>query len=302
MFSKKHRTKGNILSEYLLIGSLILVATVGSSLVFAENLEGLFGGLKEDMADRISNSKKTGELKEVPTTLEAVIDDSEAIVEQFIEEEVQVTETIMTAGANGSQDQSVIALYDLVDNTTLVKDIPKEQISILIQLANQAFLMAKAHKILHDVITSKQSADVTVNFNGKTMTALALSEMLGSPLEWTAYEGYGDNRRKVKKKSSGELYTGFDDLYREVKKSGLLENRQMAKIIKSASRKVLNAAEMADVDFWEDVRRNKRYGNQNSNSNGNSSQDKADETEDRGNDICSAGNGNTDNDDDPACY
>jgi Flp pilus assembly pilin Flp len=217
----RRRNSGSTATELGLIGSVVLVATLGMWFLLGDGLKQAFGLVKSDMLAQVSNAK-TNALPVVPSG--PPYEQPPPTLGDPVLEPVDPAPTVVTAGSNGTEAQAEIykALQALIDRSIQKGTMTEAQADLL-----KAFV--KHHTrfmFIQDVISESEIqaqgdfsviSKMEVQFEGQTYLLTDLAAIMG--LEWDMefsifFDNYDEN----------SVIGVYDSLYDQLDQNGLLDD------------------------------------------------------------------------------
>lgn len=244
------RSQGNTVTEYALIGCLVLLVSITALQLLGSNLNLAMAKIKSDMkaknhaamvAESMQQAAAAGKLTGMTTADLAILQES-------------LTSKLQTTGANGSTE--ILAKQIAAAAELLLKEgkIDQSQYDILMKLSNQGHKMAQIESMISDAMKFA-NGDVnafntmTFNLDGQTYTASELSKLVGFNGPSPADFGTADIL-SFPTDTSGGAINSFLSLYQEAVASGALSDPLALSTVQSASTQIASLGELTEDVSW----------------------------------------------------
>ncbi len=177
------KAKGNITTEYSVIGATVLVTAITGWQLIGQSLQGQMINTRADMAKTMNAAQTVADQKpgQVPgTKLTITLQSGNVITLDNYPNDPE--KAVFTAGVNGATGALADNLVDLVKQLKAVNQISDAEANILLDMANKAHRIAKIESILQEAIkngSSLATLNTEWNFEGQTYTTMELANMIG---------------------------------------------------------------------------------------------------------------------------
>ena len=235
---------GTALTEYTLIGILILSCCIAASLNIGVNLKGLIHGLQADMTahskkaflvnQNMASQSSSVISSELPSSSPLKLSEDERVLLKK-----PLADKIQTTGANGTTKLLAKHLEALAEQLLAQGKITEAQNESILRLANQGHYIAEIERLIEQAITSQQS---TVMFEGKTYELRAIASQIAFTNRGPLHFAEGDILSEYTAYQQPEM-TKFVALYQDVMSSGIASDPLVATTIQSAATQIANIAE-----------------------------------------------------------
>jgi Flp pilus assembly pilin Flp len=257
---KAIKLAGNTLPEYALIGSLVIVGSVGGLILLGGNLQGEFSSFGQSLK-RIQPSQSASgfNLSQIaaqtglsPSGNSVMYTTRTGAVIALPDYPQPISTTVNTIGANGTTALMANQILKIAQQLLDAGDISEEQYGTLVALANQGHYIAEVERILEaaaaQVTTSEEYESTTVSFNGKEYTMNSLRMLIGF--------GTGSNNPATIKNplSDTRAYpeaSKFQALYQAAIESGALSDPVSRQIVETLATEIVYLSEVANCTSTE---------------------------------------------------
>ncbi len=243
--------KGNAITEYALIGFLVLLSAIAGVQLFGANFNTAMGMVKDDMKAKnqaalaawVSNTASaTGKIPVLSLSEQALLEES-------------LTSKLQTTGANGSTE--VLAKQLAAAAAKLLKDgkIDQSQYDILMKLSNQGHKMAQVQGMIADAM-KYANGDVNLfnglkfTLDGQSYTAPQLAKMIGFNGPSPADFGAANILCSPTGGTTGSEVSNFLSLYNQALSSGALSDPLAKSTVDSASTQIASLGELTEDVVW----------------------------------------------------
>lgn len=184
MHSKRAAQLGNTATEYGFIGAIVLLGGLAGLYWLSDGFSGTFQHLRQDMIGNVQAAhtaagRQIDNSAELTSSLPAEYDEILRRLQQ-----TSLTQSLQTAGANGTTRQLASELQALTEK--LLRDglLTEVQAALLQQLANQGYEIAEVQALIEQQVSAAgnnrtQFDDLTITYNGKTYSMQDAGLLIG---------------------------------------------------------------------------------------------------------------------------
>lgn len=242
---------GNTLTEYALIGILLVVVSFGALQVLGSNFNAAVAMIKSEASTKSSiataawvahNAAATGKTPTLTAEEQAILQES-------------LTSKLQTTGANGATE--ILAKQLAAAAEQLLKDgkIDKSQYDLLIKLSNEGHKMAQMQGMIADAMKFAHGDVAALNnmkftLDGKSYTAPELAAMIGFNGPSPASFGPTDILSTPSGGTTGSEVGNFLDIYNQALASGALADPLAKSTVDSASTQIASLGELTEDTIW----------------------------------------------------
>ena len=243
--------KGNAITEYALIGLLLLLSAIAAVQLCGANFNTAMGMVKDDMKAKnqaalaawaSNTASATGKMPALSLSEQALLEES-------------LTSKLQTTGANGSTE--VLARQLAAAAAKLLKDgkIDQSQYDILMKLSNQGHKMAQVQGMIADAM-KYANGDVNLfnglkfTLDGQSYTAPQLAKMIGFNGPSPADFGTANILCSPTGGTTGSEVGNFLSLYNQALSSGALSDPLAKSTVDSASTQIASLGELMEDVVW----------------------------------------------------
>jgi polyhydroxyalkanoate synthesis regulator phasin len=262
---------GNTLSEYGLVGSLILLICIAGFLTAGSNLNAIFGALKQDMAAHreIAESQAAittaAALKATSTSgatpLPRIMGDLSAEDMALLGQDL--SNKLQTTGANGTTQLLATQLELLAKQMLEQGKISQAESDAILRLANQGHRFAHMEGLIEDAIrmsngnmdTLRQS---TVNMDGQSYLIGDLAHQIGFGVR-KPYHFSDSNILTDYPEAAQPEMAKFRELYQEALSGSAMSDPAIRATIESAATQIAMVAESVEDNMWAAINMSNDY-------------------------------------------
>jgi len=174
--------RGQSITEYGMVGALVIVISIGALTLFGKNLTGVFGTLSSKTNDPSLVSVKPNLLAAPPISGPTTLNNSPLPTAISTPISVQATtQPLQTAGVNGETDQYSQNILKAAQQALAAGTINQSQYDIMLQMANQGHEIAIMEGLLQKSYQHPNQEGfygTFVTYNGEPYTPAVFSRML----------------------------------------------------------------------------------------------------------------------------
>lgn len=248
---------GVSLAEYTLIGTLVLLVTVGAFIMAGNNLDTILQDLKGDMVAKIDSAKAFEASANTTNTNTTATSTTGATVYTGLDSLMPMSQFVATSGANGSTTLLANAIEITAEQALTTGQLTEGQYRTLIDLANEGHRIAEALRLIEEAfsyaaINGGNPYDAKVYFEGQTTTAVNLANDLG-------FDGYTRSMPSDPLDPSLDadpFMQAFQDAYMAAKSSGALNDQAIDTQITKLAKQIAftsTALDLALFDYDDDL-------------------------------------------------
>jgi hypothetical protein len=242
---------GNTLTEYAILGILLLVVSFGALQVLGSNFNAAMAMIKSEASTKSGtataawvahNAAATGKTPTLTAEEQAILQES-------------LTSKLQTTGANGATE--VLAKQLAAAAEQLLKDgkIDKSQYDLLMKLSNEGHKMAQMQGMIADAMKFANGdvaafSNMKFTIDGQSYTAPELAEMIGFNGPSPATFGPTDILSTPSGGTTGTEVGNFLDLYNQALASGALADPLAKTTVDSASTQIASLGELTEDTIW----------------------------------------------------
>jgi len=243
-------SRGNTITEYALIGILVVVVCIVALQTLGSGLNSAMAMVRQNMKNhQLQASAALMAQKSAASGLAGQSGQLTAAQQALLQE--SLAQKLQTTGANGATEILADQLAATAALLLAQGQITQSQYDILMQLANQGHKMAQIESLVAQAVQMANGdptayANMTFTIDGQTYTANQLTDMLGykgpTPYYFT---GNSTLDPAVASSADPELAT-FLSLYNQALSSGALSNPLALSTVSSAASQIAMLGEMTE--------------------------------------------------------
>ncbi len=242
MLTRK-RNSGNAMTEYSLIGLLVLTVCIGGLMNLGNGLQDNLGGFGKSLA--YSQKAAPSALPTVNVVSPAAAVPSSSSLQAKPAQKVdlgtpaQTSETLQVSGANGATNELADALASRTDKLLATGEITQAQANLLYKLSNNGHSLANGQALFENALKAGQKS---VAFEGKTYKLRDFANMLGYTKDTTQQENWSLNPD-----IAGPVMKPFSETYQEILQSGMLTDPNVKQQVNDIT---LQIGSLVDAFTW----------------------------------------------------
>lgn len=248
--ARRHIT-GNTVSEYVIIGLVVLAVAVLGMMELSESIRGQMFGFGHSLQRVPVNNQsirsavieaKQKDVKALSIASDAKIASSKVLAPSSVE---AIQETVMVSGSNGATKSLASVLAAYAKQLQANGEITEEQADGLIHLSNAGHELAAGLSLIENARIHQVSSQ-TLNFNGRSYSSAAA--MSG---DFRVSNDVGTNIVDIirdigpDEMHGGQVMERFLNVYREVKSKGAMDNPAVASVVRQLASQIVLLSDVA---------------------------------------------------------